>query len=64
MNMNLLVLCRDIMTESMAQGEEAEARPGVRSGHIPGSSNLPYSSFIEKGKLKREGMLQIKPTYH
>ncbi len=27
-------------------GEEPEVRPGVRGGHIPGSSNLPYASLL------------------
>ncbi|MBT5435569.1 MAG: 3-mercaptopyruvate sulfurtransferase [Rhodospirillaceae bacterium] len=26
--------------------EEPEIRPGIRGGHIPGSSNLPYSSLL------------------
>lgn len=27
-------------------GQEAETRPGLASGHIPGSANIPYSSFF------------------
>ncbi len=27
-------------------GNEPEVRPGLRSGHIPGSANLPYSELI------------------
>jgi len=34
-------------------GEEAEPRPGVRGGHIPGSINVPYSQLIgPDGTLK------------
>ena len=29
-------------------GEEAEFRPGLRSGHIPGSRNLPYTSLLRE----------------
>tara|TARA_Y100000588_G_C14258788_1_gene926671 strand:+ start:2507 stop:3361 length:855 start_codon:yes stop_codon:yes gene_type:complete len=28
-------------------GSEPEVRPGLRSGHIPGSSNLPYTELID-----------------
>jgi thiosulfate/3-mercaptopyruvate sulfurtransferase len=36
------------------QGREAEPRPGLRSGHIPGSLNLPFASLTEAltGELK------------
>lgn len=27
-------------------GEERETRPGLASGHIPGSANIPYSAFF------------------
>lgn len=27
-------------------GQETETRPGLASGHIPGSANIPYSSFF------------------
>src|SRR6185437_7081259 len=33
------------------RGEAPEPRHGVRSGHIPGSLNVPYSSLIENGQL-------------
>ncbi len=31
-------------------GTEPEARPGVRSGHIPGSINLPFQLFLDASK--------------
>ena len=34
------------------RGEAPEPRPGVRSGHIPGSLNVPSSNVIENGTLK------------
>jgi thiosulfate/3-mercaptopyruvate sulfurtransferase len=34
------------------RGEAPEPRPGVRSGHIPGSLNLPYSEVIADGQLR------------
>lgn len=33
-------------------GAAAEPRPGVRSGRVPGSYNLPYADLIEGGRLK------------
>src|SRR5262249_58754229 len=33
------------------RGEAPEPRPGVRSGHIPGSVNVPYTQLVENGKL-------------
>lgn len=35
------------------RGEAAEPRPGVRSGHMPGSLNLPSSALVADGKLKQ-----------
>jgi thiosulfate/3-mercaptopyruvate sulfurtransferase len=32
-------------------GDAAEPRPGLRSGHIPGSKSLPASDLIENGEL-------------
>ena len=36
------------------RGEAAEPRRGVRSGHMPGSLNMPSSSFVENGTLKSD----------
>ena len=33
------------------RGEAPEPRPGVRSGHMPGSFNLPSSKLVENGAL-------------
>jgi thiosulfate/3-mercaptopyruvate sulfurtransferase len=33
-------------------GEAAEPRPGVRSGRVPGTCNLPFPELIEDGPLK------------
>jgi len=35
------------------EGRASEPRPGVRSGHIPGSLNLPFVEIVEHGRLKR-----------
>lgn len=42
-------------------GKEAEPRPGVRPGHIPGSFNVPYSELTgEDGTLKsREELVRV-----
>jgi thiosulfate/3-mercaptopyruvate sulfurtransferase len=34
------------------RGEAPEPRPGLKSGHMPGSLNLPYVEVVENGKLK------------
>ncbi len=33
-------------------GEEAEPRAGMRSGHMPGAKNVPFSSLVQNGSLK------------
>ncbi len=43
------------------RGETAEPRPGVRSGHIPGSLNVPYRDLLDDGKLK--GPQEIKQVF-
>ena len=41
------------------KGTEAEARPGLRSGHIPGSRSLPFASLLgEGGQMKSVGELE------
>ena len=34
------------------RGEAPEPRPGLRSGHMPGSLNLPFVDIVEHGRLK------------
>jgi thiosulfate/3-mercaptopyruvate sulfurtransferase len=33
------------------RGEAPEPRPGVRSGHIPGSLNVPHTELVQDGRL-------------
>jgi thiosulfate/3-mercaptopyruvate sulfurtransferase len=33
------------------RGQAPEPRPGLRSGHMPGSFNVPSASLIEDGRL-------------
>jgi thiosulfate/3-mercaptopyruvate sulfurtransferase len=32
-------------------GRESEPRAGLRSGHMPGALNLPYTEIVENGRL-------------
>ncbi len=40
------------------RGDAAEPRPGVRSGHMPGSLNLPYSELVADGRLRPDAELK------
>ncbi|MDV7389918.1 rhodanese-like domain-containing protein, partial [Arthrospira platensis SPKY1] len=42
----------DARSRGRFEGLEPEPRPGVRSGHIPGSSCLPFSEVLREGQLK------------
>ncbi|EMK6834220.1 3-mercaptopyruvate sulfurtransferase [Vibrio cholerae] len=44
-------------------GEVPEPRPGVRSGHIPGSSCLPFAELITGHKLKEQAELSPLLTH-
>lgn len=37
----------DARSEGRFKGTEAEPRPGLKSGHIPGSRNLPFQALID-----------------
>jgi thiosulfate/3-mercaptopyruvate sulfurtransferase len=37
------------------RGEAPEPRPGLRTGHMPKSLNLPFAKLIENGRLKDRG---------
>lgn len=41
----------DARPASRFRGEAPEPRPGVRSGHMPGSLNVPWESLVENGRL-------------
>jgi len=40
------------------RGEVPEPRPGLRSGHIPGSHSLPGSSLLAEGRLRDRAALE------
>jgi len=42
----------DARSRERFRGEAAEPRPGVRSGRVPGSINLPYADLVAAGRLK------------
>jgi thiosulfate/3-mercaptopyruvate sulfurtransferase len=46
------------------EGSAPEPRPGLKSGHIPGSLNLPFVDIIEHGKLKSGPALAQAFTAH
>jgi thiosulfate/3-mercaptopyruvate sulfurtransferase len=39
-------------------GMAAEPRPGLRSGHIPGSLNLPWRDVVQSGEIKPAGEIK------
>ena len=49
----------DARSPSRFRGEEAEPRPGVRPGHMPGAHNVHYASLLKaNGTLKQPSALQ------
>jgi thiosulfate/3-mercaptopyruvate sulfurtransferase len=41
----------DARSAARFTGEEAEPRPGMRSGHMPGARNLHYGTLVKDGRL-------------
>ena len=41
----------DARSAEQFSGKAPEPRPGLRSGHMPGSLNVPYSRLVENGRL-------------
>jgi thiosulfate/3-mercaptopyruvate sulfurtransferase len=41
----------DVRPADRFRGETPEPRPGLRSGHMPGALNVPYTALIENGAL-------------
>ena len=48
----------DARSSGRFKGLEPEPRPGIRSGHIPNSENLPFSSVLAGGELKSRDELR------
>jgi thiosulfate/3-mercaptopyruvate sulfurtransferase len=42
----------DARAAARFRGMAAEPRPGLRSGHIPGSLNLPWRAVVQSGEIK------------
>lgn len=42
----------DARSHARFTGAEKEVRPGLRSGHIPGSSSLPFTTLLNNGYLR------------
>jgi thiosulfate/3-mercaptopyruvate sulfurtransferase len=45
----------DARSPARFKGEEPEARPGLRSGHIPGSLNVHYATLLNADGTMKEG---------
>lgn len=50
----------DARAENRFKGLVDEPRPGLRSGHIPGSKNLPYTDLLYNGKMRDPNELKEK----
>jgi thiosulfate/3-mercaptopyruvate sulfurtransferase len=49
----------DARSAARFEGREADPRPGLRAGHIPGSRNVPYAALLDAdGTLKSEAELR------
>jgi thiosulfate/3-mercaptopyruvate sulfurtransferase len=46
------------------RGEAPEPRPGLKSGHMPGSLNLPFVEIVEHGRLKPPDALKAAFAEH
>ncbi len=54
----------DARSADRFRGAAPEPRPGVRSGHMPGSLNLPFVEIAEHGRLKPRQELEAAFAAH
>lgn len=50
----------DARSAERFSGAAPEPRAGLRSGHMPGAKNLPFSRLIENGRLKGKAALEAE----
>jgi thiosulfate/3-mercaptopyruvate sulfurtransferase len=48
----------DARSAERFRGQAPEPRPGLRSGHMPGALNLPYTKLVEDGRLVSRDRIQ------
>ena len=48
----------DARSEGRYKGLEPEPRAGLRSGHMPGAVNIPFTNVQENGKMSSQSQLQ------
>lgn len=48
----------DVRPSGRFSGTVPEPRPGLRSGHMPGAFNIPFSELVAEGRLKPPAELQ------
>lgn len=48
----------DVRSSARFDGSEPEPRAGLRSGKIPGSINIPYSTLLQNGRYKSSDKMQ------
>jgi len=48
----------DARPADRVRGEAPEPRPGLRSGHMPGSLNVPFGEVVANGRLRSEDELR------
>lgn len=53
----------DARSANRFAGFEAEPRPGLKSGHIPGSSNIPYTTLLDAQTGHLKNVEQLKSIF-
>lgn len=53
----------DARSRGRFEGSDAEPRPGLRPGHIPGSLNLPYTDLIERESQTLRGVEELRARF-
>lgn len=48
----------DVRSAERFRGVAPEPRPGLRSGHMPGAANLPFTELLEEGRMKDKMTLE------